>query len=219
MLSTCPSCLNQILHEDSQSSVICDCGENFSPFLNVPPLMDININSPLMAMAEKGPTLDAPSPSLENPLEFAESEAAFAELRNFGETLLSEGKETPDYSSLQPPEEKEQVEKPSTEPFAPVAQTDSQPSWVPSTTSQSSCVITAGDQLSGYVLEAFLPPISIWCPAQAESEDPLKSAHDMLAKRAEQIGANGVVSVRWSFTPDGARILLTGTPVKCRKSS
>jgi len=220
VLSTCPACLNQILHEDGKDTISCECGETFSPFLTVPPEMDFT-SGPLIAMAEKntivGPTFSENSNSMNedflaqnNSQDFSESEAAFAELRSFGETVSESGPpELPVSSPIV-------SSSPTPTGGTSVSQTPSEP--LPSEAVHV-CPITAGDELSGYTVDAFLPPISVWCSAKLEIEDPLKNAHDMLSQKATQLGANGVVSVRWSFTPDGSRILLTGTPVKCRKAN
>lgn len=209
MLSTCPSCLNQILHEDHRDSVVCECGENFSPFLTVSPIMEMNNSSPLIAMGEKNPILQDLGIEEHRESEFAESEAAFAELRTFGETLNST-ESLPD-APLTPVAAPTENMNPnpvtsSAVPVASVVQNNS-----------LHLPITAGDQIVGYSIETFMSPISIWCAANTDSEDPLKTSYQLLAQRSENLGANGVVSVRWSFTPDGSRILLTGTPVKCVK--
>lgn len=228
MLSTCPSCLNQILHEDSVDQVKCECGEAFSPFLSATPPVSFDSSS-LMAMSEKSsvqPVLEGPlsepssngtSPT-ETPsaFDYSESEAAFAELRTFGEGLGAVDNELVQPSSSSP-------NTPTSTTSAPVSQSGL-PKAPPLGTTPSSptalssnCCITAGDSLDGYEIESFLAPLSVWCPSSVEAEDPLRQAHEMLAQRASSLGASGVVSVRWSFTPDGSRILLTGTPVKCRK--
>lgn len=224
MLSTCPSCLNQILHQDGDKTVRCECGEAFSPFLTMPPVMDLNSGPSLMAMGEKHSVLDslpmepARDPAaVESPsfTDYSESEAAFAELRNFGEGLgvinsdISENLQEPAPSSPQ-------ASAPDISKLEPSKQNFNPPDF---TAPAVNCLITAGDSLSGYEIESFLSPLSIWCSASVDSEDPLKQAHEILSARAQKLGANGVVSVRWSFTPDGNRILLTGTPVKCRKQS
>lgn len=205
MLSTCPSCLNQILHDDGAEMIRCECGEAFTPFLTMPPVMELNSNSSLMTMSEKIPPFT----------DYSESEAAFAELRNFGEGIgaidsqISEIAQEP--TPLQPPVSETGNGQPTPPNFSsPTAQHPAE---------TGGCLITAGDSLSGFEIDSFLSPLSIWCSASVDSEDPLKQAHEIISQRAIKLGANGVVSVRWSFTPDGSRILLTGTPVKCRKQS
>lgn len=68
MRSTCPSCLSQVEHANSESQVTCtSCGEIYSPF-----------------MAASEPE----KPVMENPLsDFSESAMAFQEIVNFGQGL------------------------------------------------------------------------------------------------------------------------------------
>lgn len=68
MRSTCPSCLSQVEHANSESQVTCNsCGETYRPFMTA-------------AEPEK--------PVLENPLsDFSESSMAFQEIVNFGQGL------------------------------------------------------------------------------------------------------------------------------------
>lgn len=158
-----------------------------------------------MTMSEKTPPFT----------DYSESEAAFAELRSFGEELGAVDSQVSDMGQEPAP----------LQPAASELQSAQQAPSISSSTltappaETGGCLITAGDSLSGFEIESFLSPLSIWCSASVDSEDPLKQAHEILSQRALKLGANGVVSVRWSFTPDGARILLTGTPVKCRKQS
>jgi hypothetical protein len=222
MLSTCPSCLTQILHEDGAEQINCDCGENFSPFLAVPPVMEMELNSPLMAVAGKSeavrPSLEesiAPENASDSPLSanYAESEAAFAELRSFGESLDPLSPNIP-----MAPEPQTRIEEPAQPGSANLQIVTSASSVQDNSSSMGQpCAMTAGDSLSGYEIDSFLSPISVLSTLSGDPEDPLKQAHATLAQRAQTLGANGVVSVRWAFTPDGSRILLTGTPVKCRK--
>ena len=74
MLSTCPSCLAQINHEDHLFEIQCDtCGARFNPFLGL----------------EQTPPPTAPEPTV--PGRFGESLATFQEVRDFGESLGLEG--------------------------------------------------------------------------------------------------------------------------------
>ncbi len=217
------------MHDDGINQLRCECGNHFSPFLDATPTLGADSNSPLMAMGEKHTFTGVPVISeVENPSsdvaagtptfsDYSESEAAFAELRSFGEDLGSLEIDSQVKPTPKVPIETE-TSLPSTPNSTPIV-TTAQSKISSVEVGFPNCLITAGDQLSGYEIEAFLPPISIWCSTAVETEDPLKGAHEILSQRASHIGANGVVSVRWSFTPDGSRILLTGTPVKCRKQS
>lgn len=223
MLSTCPNCLNQILHEDGVLQLKCECGEQFSPFLAPTEDSHLSQNFQLMSMGQQNP-LDHQS-SLQpfedkndvapsSPSDYSESESAFAELRNFGEALSSLGD-----SNTQIPSQPDNIAPKTTAPPTLVSPMPSiEVATIQPPPGNSECMITAGELFSGFHIETFLEPVSVWSPTTLDSEDPLRQGHQVLAQRALQLGANGVVSVRWSFTPDGSRILLTGTPVKCRKN-
>lgn|GEM_PF-1391266 len=223
MLSTCPNCLNQILHEDGVLQLKCECGEQFSPFLAPTEDSHLSQNFQLMSMGQQNP-LDHQS-SLQpfegkndvapsSPSDYSESESAFAELRNFGEALSSLGD-----SNTQIPSQPDNIAPKTTAPPTLVSPMPSiEVATIQPPPGNSECMITAGELFSGFHIETFLEPVSVWSPTTLDSEDPLRQGHQVLAQRALQMGANGVVSVRWSFTPDGSRILLTGTPVKCRKN-
>jgi len=223
LLSTCPNCLNQILHEDGVLQLKCECGEQFSPFLAPTEDSHLSQNFQLMSMGQQNP-LDHQS-SLQpfegkndvapsSPSDYSESESAFAELRNFGEALSSLGD-----SNTQIPSQPDNIAPKTTAPPTLVSPMPSiEVATIQPPPGNSECMITAGELFSGFHIETFLEPVSVWSPTTLDSEDPLRQGHQVLAQRALQMGANGVVSVRWSFTPDGSRILLTGTPVKCRKN-
>jgi len=223
LLSTCPNCLNQILHEDGVLQLKCECGEQFSPFLAPTEDSHLSQNFQLMSMGQQNP-LDHQS-SLQpfegkndvapsSPSDYSESESAFAELRNFGEALSSLGD-----SNTQIPSQPDNIAPKTTAPPTLVSPMPSiEVATIQPPPGNSECMITAGELFSGFHIETFLEPVSVWSPTTLDSEDPLRQGHQVLAQRALQLGANGVVSVRWSFTPDGSRILLTGTPVKCRKN-
>ncbi|MCX6103966.1 MAG: hypothetical protein NT000_12020 [Proteobacteria bacterium] len=178
--------------------------------------------SGLMAMGEKhnfnlpndiDPIVIDEAPEPTPFIDYSESEAAFAELRSFGDDLGKIETVDPIVASV------------------PVVGLERAPTIIKnyileekgsvisssSSLNTASCLMTAGEGFSGYLIESFLSPLSVWCAVSADAEDPLKAANELISERATKVGANGVVSVRWSFTPDGARILLTGTPVKCRK--
>ncbi len=223
MLSTCPICLTQILHDDANQEVECHCGEKFSPFLEPTPAgFAMGTQSGLMAMGEKHnfnlpndiePVVIDEAPEPTPFIDYSESEAAFAELRSFGDDLGKIETVDPIVAS---------VPVAGLEPAPTIIKNsilEQKASVISSSSSLNtdSCLMTAGEGFSGYLIESFLSPLSVWCAVSGDAEDPLKAANELISERAIKVGANGVVSVRWSFTPDGARILLTGTPVKCRK--
>ena len=197
VLSTCPNCLSQVLHEDHIIDVSCECGAHFSPFLSI----DSNAehSSPHGATDEA-----AGKPEFRD---FTESEQVFADIRQFGETLEDSAPvQSPVTSALQT-----QVSVPTTAKV--IIHEPPNPS--------GNLLMTSGDHLEGYQIDAIYQPLSTWSPVEINSEDPLKNAFETLWQKATQpqSHANAVVSVHWTFTPDGTRLLVSGTPVKCRKTT
>lgn len=193
MLSTCPSCLSQISHKENESQVSCTCGEKFSPFLRPEEwsseMEDVSIGAP----------------------KFAESESAFQEIRDFGEGLDSPV-----------PVEKTPAPSPS---FDPIITTDeltpiSEKTQVaaPITAGAAgSALITTSTEIPGYQIENYLLPISLLSPLTEGAASPLDEAFQKIWERAQQLGANAIVDLKWKIFPDGTRVLITGTPVTCQK--
>ena len=73
MVSTCPSCKNQITHEDYLFEVACECGMRFNPFY------DASGPNEIPPQVEAEPESAAPN--------FSESRTAFQEIVQFGETM------------------------------------------------------------------------------------------------------------------------------------
>ncbi len=194
MITPCPQCKKQVEHEDFLFEVVCDCGARFNPFMNmtdIPPLDGVEM--PAVAAAA--------SPEPEN---YAQSQAVFAELKDFAEGNLADIGEVGE------------VGKPAAvadlnpSPFPAAVETKFAP--VP----EGETILTAGDGLPGYRIDAYLPPISALCELQAIS-NPLAKGFEALSSEAAARGANGVVAVRWILSPDGTRVVLSGTPVRCTK--
>lgn len=76
MISTCPSCLAQVSHEDHSFEVICECGVHFTPSIT----------------QEDMPSLDDGLDRREFISGFNESESAFEEIRQYGEGI-ADGKD------------------------------------------------------------------------------------------------------------------------------
>jgi len=211
MTSTCPGCNKQVEHEDHLFEVECTCGNRFNPFM-----LNSNMDIPPMEPGGMGmldehepepPPPSAPPPEIEAPTEppqeslvsFEESAAAFQEVREFGETLVS--------GNL--PE----IKSPPPSPGLPQA-TRTAATGVPIS---GDCLMTAGEQLSGYAVESYLPPVSVASDLNLQGGDPLKPAFEILWNQAKAAGANGVVALRWAMTPDASKVLLSGTPVRVTK--
>lgn len=234
MLSTCPACLDMVNHDDHLMEVTCGCGHRFSPFMASDSSSEPDAFSTVepAGSPETNPTaLESFGENLLNenfqtgettpqsfgenllnenfqtgqstPQNFAESTAAFNELREFAEALIP-GAPEPSVMTT-PPAITEAVSSQSSAPLAA-------PNF-----SASDYPITAGDTLQGYQVTQYLSPLSVVSELNLAGGDPLKGAFDALSKQAKQNGANAVVAVKWSITPDGRKVILSGTPVRCVK--
>jgi len=144
---------------------------------------------------------------------FAESETAFKEIRDFGEGL-----EAPAMIS-------NKTAPTMLEDLNPVIQEDiafdgiavpptSQPT--PSGLT-GNALITTSTELPGFMIENYLLPISLLSPLTEGAESPLDEAFQKIWERAQQLGANALVDLKWKIFPDGTRVLMTATPVTCQK--
>jgi hypothetical protein len=196
MLSICPKCKKEIEHEDFLFEVHCDCGSRFNPFMNLEPApTDVAHAEPPSA----GAGLDAPTwqdPMAEQP-DFKESQSVFAELKDFAEGTMAEMAVPPLNLDGPPPAASPSI------PRAPGAPSDA--------------VLTSGDGLPGYRIDAYLAPVSAVAALNPADSNPLRPGFDALWSHAVAEGANGVVAVRWVLSPDGSRVILSGTPVRCSK--
>jgi len=174
MLSTCPSCLNQIHHEDHLFEIICECGTRFQPFL-----------TNTEAIAEPEPALGATS---------YESAEIFAEIRQFGETLIE-----PEVS-------------PSSKAAVPTSQ-DSQSNDLNS----NSIAITSTEHLPSHVIEALMGPVSVLVNFTADDQDPIRNALPALTQRCKTLGGNGIVGLRMTPSADPSKLLVWGTVVVSKK--
>jgi len=187
MLSNCPKCSKPIEHEDFLFEVVCDCGCRFNPFM----------------LLEGQATAEPPQEVQPAPV-FSESQAAFQEIQNFGETLTEP---EPAPATAIP------GAAPATRPAAP------RMAAVPVATAApgDECPITAGDSLPGYSIDGYGMPVSTVAEV-GTGESPLGAAFLSLWQQALAGGGNGIVGLRWVVLPDGARILVAGTPVRLSRS-
>jgi len=197
MVSTCPACNAQTTHDDNDFEVVCKCGNRFNPFMLSG--SDIPMMEPGMGQSHEEPVQVNAQPN------YQEASSAFEELREFGENLIS-GDAGPIV----------------TEPTTPIPSATPKPAARPATPSafeavSSDCLMTAGEQLSGYVVDAYLSPVSVASDLNMQDGDPLKPAFDALWNQAQGMGATGVVALRWAMTPDATKVLLSGTPVRVTK--
>lgn len=207
MLSTCPNCLTQTLHQDDLTEITCQCGHAFATVLEVAEtaLLSSNAESPAH------PTEDNSLVQIE-PVgtDFSESLSVFQEIRDFGEGTLSGAGAAPPPAANATPS--------STPPQQLGSLGDAAGGTNSQTTASANSGValptTHGDTLPGLTIREWLAPVSVWVSLQPEEADPLAPGFSALAARAAAIGADGIVAVRWAFTADGNRIVLSGTPVR-----
>lgn len=202
MTTTCPKCKKPIEHEDYMFEVLCDCGARFNPFMNLEDSPPGDLQPLESAVASAWQT----SPSIG---QFSESQALFNELQEFAEGTLVGGSPEHQAAAAAPAGT---GEKPTPVP-TPVSDA---PAAKP-TPSGTPPIMTAGDSLPGYRVEAYLPPISAVTPLDSKDTNPMHRGFELLWSQALQCGASGVVAVRWVLSPDGTQVVLSGTPVRCSK--
>ncbi len=204
MLSICPSCKKQLEHEDFLFEVVCDnCRTRFNPFMQQMEVPAEGIPGLTPAASEPSQLGDSPAPAAaEN---FSESNAVFQELRQFGETL-----EEP------PPAAEPAAEPSSPGPAAAPRSTKAAPTVV---AVASDCAMTTGDTLHGYTIETYLDPVSLLADIDAAGADPLKGAFEALSTAARNLGANGLLGLRWVPSSDMSRVMVSGIPVRCTKQA
>jgi len=213
MVSTCPSCKKQLEHEDYLFEVECNCGVRFNPFFDPNKEISETEDSFSAPEPEPSPPTDAvadnfdfsePAPAPD----FTESNAAFQDIVQFGEGLGdAENAPTP---TPTPPA------MPSDSAATPVAYNE-----VPARANRGpipgECWITTAERLEGFAIEAYLAPLSAVTPLNTEDREPLKKGFESLRQQSLESGGNGVIGVKWGFTPDGTHVLMTGNSVRCRK--
>jgi hypothetical protein len=183
MDSTCPNCKKKNEHEDYLFEVACSCGSRYNPFM---PLDE----------APAAASLPTPDP------QFAEANAAFADIRNFGDENLS---------PAVPPSLPEKVAF--TELSAPPP--PGAPSSNPPATSPPRPVSAAAASVGAVVspLEP-LPPVSACVDFDGSLPDPLSPLVEKLWQRATSAGASACTELRWAFSPDGQKLLGSCVPVR-----
>ncbi len=246
MLSTCPNCLNQANHPDKQTEVKCsDCGTVYQTLLKVnvdeeidesshnessnpgetPSFDPIPMGEPmgepalggdngggLEMIGDLGPisspevtnTQTGPGPSSMEAPDFSESTNAFAEIRDFGEAV-ADGKPPPPT----PP--------PARQPLPNEAQPVPNP-VLKNSGGGASWLMTSGDLLQNHAIQEYLSPVSVLCEL-APGDNPMQPAFNALRTQAQKLGGNAVVAMRWSLSGDASKVLVSGTAVKCAKTS
>lgn len=200
MVTNCPKCHKPNEHEDFMFEVLCECGSRFNPFMSVheEPAAD----EPPSAAPIEAPAAPAWQ-ELEPEANFSESQSVLDEIREFAETgndrvALSVNSSVPLAPSAAPAPTRSAAPRP---PAAGGEET----------------IMTSGDGLPGYRIESYLSPVSAAAELDAADPNPMRKGFDALWDQARQAGGNGMVGVRWVLSPDGSRVILSGTPVHCLK--
>jgi hypothetical protein len=193
MISTCPSCLTQVSHEDHVFEVACVCGARFNPF----------------ATAEDLPPME---PSLDSdPEDFSESTSVFKEIVDFGENVSAVKTQTAVVTPRKESPKSEMVIGDENEdiPLTPNIPLES----------TSSVLLTSGPKLEGYQVESYLGMLSVSAPMDFAQEEPLKELFNTLCAKAETMGANAVVSCTFWISSDGTRAVAAGSLLRCSRFS
>lgn len=156
--------------------------------------------------AHFSPYLNIDDPKPNSFSEYAESNSAFKEIVQFGEKLGSDI-DTP----MEPSMDKIIEEKTPTPPPMPAAE------GTKSFGAAREMLISTTSELSGHVIQTHYMPVSLVVPFQATSSNPIQQGVLGLWKMAEGVGANGLVGLQTTITPDGQNLLLVGVPIRCSK--
>ena len=213
MHSKCPSCKTQIEHEDYLFEVKCEkCGMRFNPFYDAMQATADAAQAAPSSMGEQMDTLQNNSQSISMAEDFSESNNAFADVREFGESLDIAN---PDPNQATAPPitvglvDTNELQLEAAQPSASFSTGNSVPA-----DSSDGPLMTAGEAFQGYRVEKYLPPISVWIGTDGDANDPLKRAYEALWGRCTQSDGNGILAIKWSITPDGAKVVMSGTPVR-----
>jgi len=177
MRSSCPSCLSQIEHAQSESQVVCSsCGEIYSPFLTAQ-------DSKSHEVAQESSTSD-----------FTESALAFKEIIDFGQSIDQVSKSVPETTP-----------------------SPAKPTLPTRTEEPTDFILSTGELGSAYRITQWHPPLSRMV-SLGDDQNPLEKALQELKETAQSQGANAIVGIRCSLSPDNRRALILGTPVRCEKN-
>jgi len=75
-------------------------------------------------------------------------------------------------------------------------------------------LITTTDHIFGFAIERYYLPISVCVKPDLNSQDPILPGLEALQSRAEELGATGILSVRWALSPTPTWLIVSGTPVR-----
>lgn len=194
MNSKCPQCQKEIEHEDYLFEVRCECGTRFNPFFD--------------GSAGSEPTKE---PSTEPPAS-SESQKTFQDIVSFGEGLRNSLE--PEGDSPPPnPDALGTLDDMSSGPLGtPPAATPRETSFSPIDNSQ--VLVLTGSEIPSKTIQQWLPPISVQFAIEGLQTDPLEKATEILKSKAQEKGANAIVSLKVWVAADLTRGLLFGIPVQ-----
>lgn len=138
-------------------------------------------------------------------ISFVESDTAFKELQDFGENAFGLNSQ----NEFEVPVEAQGLEVPS--------ESSNALNTAFSPESKIKYLMTEGQELPGYTIESIFPPISIGQAINLNDTDPLQPVFSELWKRATTQGANGVLQLKWVVSSDLTKVLVSGTPVSCKR--
>jgi hypothetical protein len=171
---------------------------------------DFNANSMEQVSLESSPFSDA-----ELQADFAESDAVFSELRNFGQT----GQSAPSESLSPQPFDLNLPDSPADKfpPNASPSRTNTRPASTANAraavTTSSDFPVTTAESLPGWKVDSYLGLVSAWVRLDSQDDDPLAEACKVLAKNAMSRGATAVLSAKLQATGEAQGLLLVGTAV------
>ncbi len=216
MLSTCPSCLNQVLHDDHIKEIRCtECGTVFPTVMHNGEQDDTAENFEIekpknepindLFTASKNDKNSEKKDAEDN---FEESKLAFEEICNFGRNLESD--EKPVEKKSEPLDEKKVAEN-----FFEFQQEKNKTAT--QTEPNETRLITNGDFLQDFVIESYIDTVSSLSVLKETLEAPLSEAFDAIWNQAKAKGANGIISLRINLFGSPTKVLLTGTAIRYSK--
>ncbi|MFM8269747.1 MAG: hypothetical protein ACKN9V_06110 [Pseudomonadota bacterium] len=133
------------------------------------------------------------------PSDFSESALAFKEIIDFGQSL----------NSSNTPENKQEIRSMS-------GSVSKAPSSAPSE-SVTDFILSTVDLGSNYRVTQWCLPLSRMV-VLGDDYHPLEKAFQDLKEDAQKLGANAIVGIRCTLSPDNKRALILGTPIRCERN-
>ncbi|MCB0405274.1 MAG: hypothetical protein KDD51_10850 [Bdellovibrionales bacterium] len=138
--------------------------------------------------------------------DFSESTQAFDEIREFGESVLP-GQQAATSSTATAESANVSPDETAKVSVAAVGPDGASPMRM-----------TSGAVLQGFKITDYFTPLSLQCAVKEDAEEPLQPAFEKLWAKAEAMGGNGVIDLKWRLSADGTKVLISGTPVQCKKA-